>query len=184
MLVKKLELTTDSDRVLGELNSLLTTVPWPHRNQIGLKYRNGAVDPWRDAEGNLYETKPYSRESDFVNWNIDQSYYVRQEIERLEQECGIKTGRIRFMRMMPKTGLTVHYDAECRYHLVLQTHPHAHFGFKNQPTQTEGFDIPNVGQCYHMPKDNHWYYVDTTKMHWVYNGGDTERIHLVLCEVK
>ena len=37
--------------------------------------------------------------------------------------------------------------------------------------------------CYHLPMDGQWYKVDTTKTHWVYNGGDSPRIHLVVCAI-
>ena len=40
-----------------------------------------------------------------------------------------------------------------------------------------------VGECYHIPADGQWYHVNTVKTHWVYNGGSTPRIHIVVCAI-
>jgi hypothetical protein len=39
-------------------------------------------------------------------------------------------------------------------------------------------------KCYHIPADGYFYKVDTTKDHFVYNGGWEPRIHLVICEAE
>ncbi len=36
-------------------------------------------------------------------------------------------------------------------------------------------------KCYNIPADGSFYRVDTTKEHFVYNGGWEPRIHLVIC---
>lgn len=182
MLIKKLSLTSDSDRITVELNQILVNAPWLVKNQIGLRYRDGATTTWYDSAGGLYENGVYvSVESDFVNWCIDSSYYVRQEVERLENTLNIKTGRIRFMRLMPRTGLSIHSDSEPRYHLVLKTNKYAQFGFAAENMKHIDSDLDIAGTVYNIPKDNHWYFLQTTNKHWVYNGGDEERIHLVVC---
>jgi hypothetical protein len=181
MLIKKLDIETDSTRIMDDLSSILNQhCPWPINNQIGIKYRNGAENIWTDAIGMLTYNKRVGEEIDYVNWCLDTNFYVRQEIEKLQDTLKIKTGRIRFMKMLPKTGLTVHYDSEVRYHLALQTNPYAHFGFRTEPVITDICDLPNTGITFHLPKDNHWYRADTTKFHWVFNGGKEERIHLVV----
>jgi hypothetical protein len=80
------------------------------------------------------------------------------------------------MRLMPKTGLSIHADVEQRYHFVLNTSPAALFG------EYIG-DADLAAKCYHLPEDGHFYHVDTTKPHFVYNGGWEPRIHLVICKV-
>lgn len=189
MLIKKLDITSDPTLMLDNLNAILPMVPidaWSTRNQIGLRHRNNAANVWEDAIGSLFDyslKEHIGRESDFVNWCIDTNFYVRQEVEKLESALNIKTGRVRFMRLQPKMGLTIHRDTEERYHLVLKTNPHALFGFKSTPTINNNSDLPNVGLSYHIPKDGHWYKANTTKFHWVFNGGMEERIHLVVSQI-
>ena len=180
MLLKKLDIVSDADKVLLDLEK--TNVQWPLRNQISLKYRTGSEQTWFDGIGSL-TGRDFGAEKEFVNWCIDSSYYVRQEIERLENILGIKTSRIRFMKMDPKTSLTIHQDSEVRYHLVLKTNIYAHFGFVSTPNAADNCDLPIVGTTYHVPKDNHWYRADTTNLHWVFNGGKEDRIHLVVNEM-
>ena len=189
MLIKKLDITSDSDLVLNDLNSLLPSMPtdvWNSKNQMGLRYRNNATNIWEDSVGSLFDYNLKTHvgfERDFTNWCINTDYYVRQEIEKLENVLGIKTGRVRFMRLQPRKGLTIHRDSEERYHLVLKTNSNALFGFAQSPTMNESSDLPAVGISYHIPKDNHWYKANTTEFHWVFNGGFEERIHLVVSEI-
>lgn len=181
MYIQKLNIETNANLVNEDLKTILNINPWPMKNQIGLKHRVGAENIWIDAEGGYFDKK-IMVESDYTNWSIDNNFYVRQEIEKLEKILQIKTGRIRFMKLPPKLGLTVHNDTEVRYHLVLKTNLKAHFGFVTEPITTENCDLPIVGSVFHIPKDNFWYKVDTRKIHWVFNGGTEDRIHLVVCE--
>jgi hypothetical protein len=147
-------------------------------NQIGLTYRPDAELPWRDASGSLFnrDTKEFEgRESDFILWN-DVGDYTRIVINELGELTGKKFGRIRYMRQDSKCGLSVHADFERRYHIVLETNPYAFFGDAT-------VDGEVTAKCYHIPADGHFYHVDTTRQHFVYNGGWTSRIHLVICEV-
>jgi hypothetical protein len=77
------------------------------------------------------------------------------------------------MRLMPKTGLSVHADSSVRYHFVLKTNPHAYIAHTFQAGAL----------CFHIPADDTFYKVDTTKHHFVYNGGHEPRIHLVVCPI-
>lgn len=144
-------------------------------NQVGLKCRRDAEFPLLDSIGSLYdkENKVFlSTERDFSQWVDNVPTYTRERIEDLELYRGIKFGRIRYMRLMTKTGLSVHFDTETRYHYVLDTNINSFFGEK-----TEG---ELAARCYHLPADNCFYHVDTTRKHFVYNGGWEPRIHLVL----
>lgn len=178
MLIERLNITSDADNILADLKRI--NVPWPLRNQISLKYRTGAEYIWMDGVGSLTE---FGAEKEFVNWCVGADYYVRQEIEKLENILGIKTSRVRFMKLDPKVGLTIHQDNDIRYHLVLKTNTFAHFGFTSIPTKNDDCDLPIVGTTYHIPKDNHWYKADTRNLHWVFNGGREDRIHLVVNEL-
>lgn len=188
MFIEKLQFTINLLALQAELDNTIAKVGWPerkfehnnrayHANQIGLTYRQGAEHPWFDASGSLYdkEQKHFTgKESDFTEWN-DIGQVTRSTIEQLASHYGIKFGRCRYMRLMPKTGLSVHPDFECRYHLVFKTNPHAYF-LECEP------DGELAAKAYHIPADGHFYKVDTTRNHSVFNGGWEERIHLVLAE--
>ena len=190
MFIKQLELKTDSATVLADLNHQLQSTTqylvWSRMNQLGITSRPGIQNPWEDATGSLYNRTDGSwrgKESDFTEWNIP-STATQTAIKQLQEYLGgITFGRIRWMRLPPKTGLSVHKDQELRYHLVLQTNPRAYIAHETSDVDPLRSTIPTAAAAYHLPLDNHWYQVDTRQIHWVYNGGNTERIHLVVCGV-
>jgi len=179
--ISKTNLSIDVEKVNADLNHLLTLFHWslptsPIHNQIGIRHRATAEDIWLDASGSLYNKELgrfTGQEGDFSEWNPNLPEYTRSAIEQLMLSENIKIGRARFMLAPPRRGLTVHRDFEMRYHLVLKTNPHAFFGEK----VNEG-DL--TAKCYHMPADGYFYKVDTTRDHFIYNGGMEDRIHLVL----
>lgn len=188
MFIEKLSLSVDLNKMLLDLKDIEETIGWPekmfeyqgrayHANQIGLTYRPGSTHPWFDASGSLYdkELKHFvGKETDFTEWNTVGDY-TRSVIENLSRSLDKKFGRIRYMRLMPKTGLSVHPDFEPRYHLVLKTNPHAYFLDCTPDGEVQA-------KAYHVPNDGHFYKVDTLRNHSVFNGGWEPRIHLVLTE--
>lgn len=170
--ITRLPVQADIAQVLLDLEHVLAQVSWEPHNQIGLRMRAGAAAPWHDAAGKLMNNGTDPRtEADFVQWCPGLPAYTRGMLEALAASHGVSWGRIRFMRCMPKQGLTMHRDPERRYHLVLDTNPNAIVA------QGMGGAIRCMG--YHLPRDGHWYLVDTCREHFVYNGGQTPRIHLV-----
>jgi hypothetical protein len=176
MYITKLNLAVDLDKVQTDLDNILNTGNWIPHNQIGIKHRPNADNIWKDAIGGLFSLtgERLANESDFSLWNWPVPTYTQTVIEELEKLENFKTGRIRFMRQMPKTGLSIHFDFDIRYHLVLDTNPGALFGFSTD-------DVEEVAKCYHVPKDGHFYKIDTRHKHFVYNAGSEPRIHLVIC---
>jgi len=179
--ISKLPLpAVDHLKVLHELSLITKTVTkWEPENQIGLKHRPGCVDQWKDGIKSLYnslEKKKTSLEHEYSIWNDQCPPYTRSILEDLSNAECVTWGRVRFMLARSKTGLSMHTDAEPRYHLVLSTNINAIFGecFTDKDMRTIG---------YHIPADGHWYKVDTTREHFVYNGGWEPRIHLVACPV-
>ena len=186
MFLEKLLLQSDYTRVLTELDTILTSHEWGRNNQIGLRHQSGASDPWTDAVGSLYnrqEQIKISSESMFTEWTVNSDSYTRQQIEELQDSLGIEIGRVRFMRLLPKTGLSVHRDDEVRYHLVLKTNPTSYIACASDFVVEQNSSEPVLATCYHIPADGNWWRVDTRQTHWVYNGGWEERIHLVVCGV-
>lgn len=184
MFIKRLEEISDLSKVNEEFNSILSSVGWGQLNQLGFKHRPGAEHPWFDAAGSLFNRQTgelISDESDYSEWTVDSNSYIRQQIEMLERNHGFKCGRVRVMRLMPRSGLSVHQDQEVRYHLVLKTNQKSYIAHRVVDNNPDRSVLPSTAVCYHLPMDGTWYEVDTREVHWVYNGGDDERIHLVVC---
>jgi len=185
--ITKLDYQADHTRMLEDLETILTIRPWPAEdfikkssgNQIGITHRPGATDQWIDADGSLVNRQTgeiLGYEVDFSEFNDQLPEYTRTVLEGLKTDQSSKLGRVRYMRLMPKTGLSIHADVEQRYHFVLKTSPSALFG------EYIG-EADLAAKCYHMPADGHFYHVDTTRPHFVYNGSFEPRIHLVICKV-
>jgi hypothetical protein len=186
MIIKQTQFSVDHSKMLDDLNHVLANhASWPEYdpqnprktiNQISLRHRQNAIgDLWADGTGSLVNRETGSVlavESDFSQWNAKLPEYTKQVLEQLMATEKVNFGRVRYMRLMPKTGLTVHTDTEQRYHLVLTTHRFAMFGHVYEGGE-------ELGKVYHMPADGHFYKVDTTLGHFVYNGSMQERIHLV-----
>jgi len=187
MFIKRLDVVSDTEVILNNFNRIIDdhTKLWQAKNQVSLTHRLGSPDIWADGTGSLYDGvkgEMRGNEGEFNQWNIDDSWYVRQQVENLKNTLSMNIGRVRFMRLLPKCGLTIHNDNELRYHLVLKTNPRAYIAQKYVADDSDS-DVPTLGKSYHLPLDGHWYQVDTRRVHWVYNGGKEERIHLVVCGV-
>jgi hypothetical protein len=173
-MITKLSLSVDLERAIIDLNNVVAQTDWEPHNQIGLTRRASAKNIWKDAAGSLYDRTTMTRlayETDFNLWNVES--YTTELIKQLELLEGFKCGRVRYMKLSPKTGLSLHLDETVRYHLVLKTNPTAFFAFG-----VEGKE--ELAHCYHIPADSHFYKVDTTIPHFVYNAGNEDRIHLVI----
>lgn len=184
MFIKRLDVTSDLTQVHAEFDSIVSNVDWQDVNQIGLKHRPGAENPWMDAVGSLYDREKSVRlatEESFTEWSVGTDSYIRQQIEMLENKYGFKCGRVRIMRLLPHRGLSVHRDDEVRFHLVLKTNRKAYFAHYVKEDRPEHSVLPTTALCYHIPMDSNWYEIDTREVHWVYNGGEEERIHIVVC---
>jgi hypothetical protein len=180
MFIKKLDITTDLAITQDALDKILTMTDWGIENQIGLSHRaQPKTDTWKDCIGSLHNRETgvdLANEAEFTELNANIPKYLKSKLLELAREENFSLGRVRFMRLMPKTGLTVHADTSVRYHLVLKTNPTAYIAHV--------FHAGNVsGLCFHIPADGYFYKVDTTKPHFVYNGGSDPRIHLVICPI-
>jgi hypothetical protein len=186
MFIKKVNYTSSLSIIKQDLNTVLTLASWEPMNQIGLNHRANATNTWLDAAGSLYDRSnkvQLGNELDFNIWNSECPSYVMNEIKNLVDHEKFKLGRVRFMRLKPKTGLSVHNDAEFRYHFVVETNQYSYISHKHFK-QSRLAELPIQTVSYHIPADGNWYLVDTTQIHYVYNGGDTDRIHLVICAIK
>jgi len=178
--IQKTEFKADLERMKTDLASILEMNNWDHENQISLRHTPNAENKWMDGIGslNIQRNNPDGlTESNFSVWNEQLPSYTKYILTSLEEDYNFTAGRARLMLLPPKRGLTVHYDTETRYHFVFETNNFSYFGL----SENEG---DAVATCYHIPADGHFYHVDTRRVHFVYNGGKTDRIHLVICALK
>jgi hypothetical protein len=176
-MINKLFVTADLEQVKNDLAVVLTYTEWGEDNQISLKHRTGAINTWKDGIGSLYDKTSRSdtaHEKDFTEYNAQLPEYTLNLLKEFSQSQGFKLGRVRYMRQLSKRGLSVHKDTSKRYHLAIQTNEFAYFGFGIDKGPVKAF-------CYHIPADGNFYMADTTKQHFVYNGGWEDRVHLVIC---
>jgi len=177
-MIEKLNFKADLPLILKDVDTVINMAHWDDTNQIGLTHRPGAKSLWKDAVGSLYsdnKSDKFANEQDFTEINYFLPILLKQTLLDFADSENIKLGRVRIMRLLPKRGLSVHRDETIRYHLVLKTNIDSFFGFRDLK-RTNGVDAT----CYHMPANGHFYKVDTTKFHFVYNGGKTDRTHLVI----
>jgi len=185
--IKKTSVSADLKLLLDDYYNVVNKIGWPRKadendktlstNQIGLNHRPNANDPWLDNVGSLFDinTRTFvAQETDFTVLNKDLGSYTKEFLNKLALEEGITLGRVRYMRLPEKSGLTVHQDLEQRYHVALETNPNAFFG---EVIENEDF----AAKCHNIPADGSVYKVDTTLPHFVYNGSRKDRIHLVIC---
>jgi len=176
--ISKIGIHSDIEKMQDAANDIIQLVGWNNYNQIGLNRRFEFTNPWLDAVGSLFKKDSPSygaKESDYTVFNSIPEY-LKDSINELQLKQNINLGRARLMRLLPHRGLSVHRDFEVRYHYVIETNSKAYFCFNNDTTE----DLDAKATCYHLPADGNWYKIDTTQTHWVYNGGETPRIHLVV----
>jgi hypothetical protein len=107
-------------------------------------------------------------------WNESCPEYTKMVIESLSEYIGFNIHRVRYLQLLPGLGLPIHKDDGVRYHFPLITNPKAVFG---TVSSEETFENPQIE---HIPAGEHFYQVDTTKPHFVFNAGKSPRIHLVI----
>jgi len=173
-MIEKLDFKVDLPAVIKDVETVANMARWDEDNQIGLTHRPGAKSLWKDAVGSLHNDATRS-ENEFTEINYLIPSTLKQILIDFAEFQGIHLGRVRIMRLPSKRGLTVHRDITVRYHLVINTNIDSFFGFRDL-RQIDGV----AAKCYHIPADGHFYKVDTTKIHFVYNGGKTDRTHIVI----
>ncbi len=107
-------------------------------------------------------------------WHPETPQYTKDILEELCYITDYRITRARYLCLAPGRGLTYHEDMGERIHFVIDTNPQSLFFFVG-----EGVFHENL-QPHHLPCSNNFVKVDTTKTHFVYNAGHTNRIHLVI----
>lgn len=143
---------------------LLESIPVEWDSQLSVKSRTG--NDFFDGIGSINDYKNV-HETDFDKIN---EFFLNTDIERILNELkqdGYDHGRVRLMKMKPKSVYSYHMDCEPRLHFALQTNPNAMMIVDDNVIR--------------IPSDGFGYWVDTTKYHTALNASKDEiRIHLVI----
>ncbi len=144
--------------------------PFTEKNQILLNSQNpNHFDP-REGLGSLYcaQNNPSGfKEFDFKYFNpsLEGTYFDQIYRSVLSFWPG-QVGRIRLMKLPPKTCYSVHVDDGYRLHLPIFTSGQCFLCF------------PEEGM-FHLPANGLAYFTNTLKEHSAMNGSQIDRIHLV-----
>ena len=76
-----------------------------------------------------------------------------------------KIGRVRFLMKPPRSCLSWHRDPDKRLHIPITTN--------------KGCKMVIEDEAFHMPANGNGYITDNTRYHNFFNGGETQRVHLV-----
>lgn len=146
----------------AEILSMLDSVPVIWTDQLAVTSRTG--DNLLDGIGSINDY-PANTERDFCKLN---NFFKGSSIEDLLNNLyanGYSHGRVRIMRMKPKSVYTYHMDCEPRLHFALKTNPKAMFIIDDE--------------VFRVPADGRGYLLDTTVPHTAVNASLEERIHIV-----
>lgn len=135
------------------------------RGQLSITSRPGAREPLTDALGWLAGD---ARESDYSVINKE---FRGGAIEEMLSTLPFRHGRVRLMRLAPKTCLSIHADSTRRYHYAVITSPDCYL------IEFQG----NRGVFHHVPADGRLYEMDARLTHTAANTGREPRIHIVIC---
>jgi len=139
--VIELDKTFDFKRLTDELETILAcdhraAAAWNTYSQMGLTCRptTPLMDRFHDACGSLMNAERgemRARTTDFTERSTEATPYanaVIDEMRGIAAQYGRRVGRVRFMRQMPKTCLSLHRDTdECRFHIPLRTNANVFF---------------------------------------------------------
>jgi hypothetical protein len=163
-LVTRYETLFDVDKLRSATEELLSEHPliFDTTKQLALQVRKGSTDPWYESCYQESQIAP-EREYDTLNPELRGTYF-EEVIDRLP----FPVVRARLLALEPRSCYSVHRDETARYHIAIDTTPHALFVFVER------------NEVFRVPADGNLYWLDTREVHTAMNGGRDLRIHLVL----
>ena len=129
--------------------------------QTCIQYHPHNKNRFTDGCGSISRSAPLV-ENDY---NLLNTGYMGTLFENIIDE--LDAVRSRVMVKKKHTTYSIHTDKAPRYHMALETNPHAYFLF------------PETKEIIHIPADGYIYEVDTTIPHTFINCGE-DRTHLVM----
>lgn len=168
----RIQFQTDLQALNKAFSDVLKDHPFDSlTNQISVTTRPGHSNNVYDGVGSLfdYDKKQFwAHERDFTEIaDPFKNTSIASLAQIVKDRSPLPVGRIRFMRLKPKSCLSLHQDTDLRLHIAVKSNPQCFFVFQDQGP-------------IHMPCDGSLYWTNTLKFHSVFNGHDTEeRIHMV-----
>ena len=176
---EKLEIKFDIQKLQLATNELFSQMSWQQHVVKGLCMTQIPGDP-SSASGDrlrgVFYTKPDSTGKEVKRENeVDESQYLEfvedfkgTYFEEVYNELSKKhkLGRVRLLLLEPRNSLSWHRDPEPRLHIPIFTNPGAHLCIDDT--------------LKHLPADGSVWFTDTRNYHAVFNGGEENRIHLVM----
>jgi hypothetical protein len=145
--------------------AILKRFPFNEKRQVCLTHRAEIVDSSQKVYGG---TGPLNHGSEFDFGVLNEDFhgtYLYDFFKGAQRRW--KLGRTRLMLLPPRVCYPMHQDVSpYRYHIALQTNEYCFFTFAD-------------GKMFHVPADGHIYRLNGTRIHSAFNGGKTERIHIV-----
>jgi len=167
-------LNFDISKLQEALDQTLKTIPYKGNavNCISLTRIPG--DEGSDLRG-IYWTRPTSSgEEEQRERYVDESKYTEFHpklidsyfYEIYKELCKhYEIGRVRVLKLLPRSTLSWHRDPEARIHIPITTNPGSILIVDNFATN--------------LPADGSAYFMNTRKYHTAINGGEENRVHIV-----
>ena len=180
----------DLEKVRTEVQRAVDLFGWSTGDHICL------IHPWEDpgyhnpfgdsASKRTWQAGRKMSDFKWPNRTFGDSYLF--EIwNTLRYSTGIPVARMRIARIRPNRCYSFHNDEERRLHLAVDTNSKAFFVVSEYPRDSNNmpvypeprFVMENL-HSYHVSADGFFYNLDANHAHTAFNGGQTERIHLVI----
>ena len=168
------DLYFDINKLKKDLKTIYTAVQYKEGAVYGISLSRPADGSEDDSRG-IFWTKPNASGAEEQREKyVDESSYTKfleeakdtYYFEVYQTLCEhYKIGRVRILKLKPRTSLSWHRDPEPRIHIPILTNPGALTVVENFATN--------------MPADGSVYFMNTIKYHTAINGGEEDRIHLV-----
>lgn len=164
----------DIDKLQKDLNKIYQVVDYKDGAVRGINLTIPSDESEADARG-IFWTKPnasggeeqrekYVDESIYTKF-LDEAKYTYYNYVYQELCSRYKIGRVRILKLRPRTSLSWHRDPEPRIHIPIITTP-------GSLVVVDSFAV-------NMPADGSAYFMNTLSYHTAMNGGEEDRVHLV-----
>lgn len=162
-MIRATDIIQDVESVRRDVADVLDRLK--EQGQLSVTSRPGASEPLLDAIGWLPE------DASEADYSVVNEEFRGGAIEELLNKLPFRHGRVRLMRLAPKTCLSIHADSTRRYHYAVNTSPDCYLVEMNGPE----------GTFHHIPADGRLYEMDARLIHTAVNTGREGRVHIVIC---
>lgn len=189
-LFKKIdELKVDIEKLGDAYRDFVSTFKFNEINQLNLTRRPDEAGSPYEGIGSLYDFEKRTWKGRDMEYSelipAAKGTYFEEIFDKLKSHSKFKIGRARLMNLEPKRCYSVHQDETYRLHYAITTNPQCFMSFinlgGNQPKDevTSTLTSKFGALMTQIPADGYPYFTNTTCPHTAFNGGNTNRVHLV-----